>query len=466
MPFSATALPAPVDNGSGTGVITLSETLPAGTIIVAWALSTNASLVTGPNDSQSNVYHTLLYSGLNFTGELPEYHLPQLIAWTRVDDPAWGPGGVLNPGDTITGFGAVNWRAVAFQGIPVDAQPTLLDTQGAAGYAADTPGITSTASDSPPVLIIGAVQGVSTDYPNVYDDGWTLYSPNPFPAVPAPPSVTVGGGYVAVADLTDSGIVNDQRFHVFYQPMAAQLVGFYGHLTGDDPYTVSPTITGLRTGFGTGSWSTFHEGHWLINWWGFEVIPESASGPWILSTRAGQCHIAYADEGNIIYQRTNFPETALEDAIGVTSGGEDASPRMVEIEPSLHSRIRLVFEREGSALKTDSDDNGDTWSTPVTVFAAGTHPDIAYDPRSQTILYATYNGGELIGRVQGPAESVPGAEFTFMDNSSTPLSADDASFHVTPAADNADSWLLVLQSGGEIKRYQSTDDAETWEELP
>lgn len=463
MPYAAIPLPAPVDNGSGTGVITLTEALPAGTIIVVWGFGVGA----GPGDSGGNIYHVLVRKGMVLGNEQLEWDRQYQVRWARVADPIYG-GDALGVGDTIQIFQILNFRAMAFSGVPVDATPTLLPTSAAAGYPADTPTLTSAATQGPPVLIVGLAMGCNTDYPNVYDDGWDNYSPNPYPAVPAFPAVSAGG-FTEAANLTDTGVPFDQVNGAFYQPMAARLVGFYERKAGTGPYTVSPTITGLGTGFGTNTgvddWSALHEGHWLIHWWGFETVSDAIPGAWVLITRAGQGHIAYSDETGIRYQRSDHPTGTLGAEIAVTDLAGDVEPRMVEV---LHERgrIRLVFAYEGAdTYQTWSDDNGATWSDPVSLIAGGIHPDILYDPASQMILYAAYVSGELKGRLQGPGSATPGTTFTFVDSASVPLPVDDAYFHIAPSATNTNVWVLVLIDGGEMKRYQSTDKAKTWAEI-
>lgn len=188
---------------------------------------------------------------------------------------------------------------------------------------------------------------------------------------------------------------------------------------------------------------------------------DEGDSPWNLETRLGQYHIAYAHSSGIKYRQSDFPAPPFAfTAVSVTATAGDDNPRMAEI---LHERslVRLVFQRSGVVYRTDSYDDGASWSDPVTLFSAGSHPTIAYDPRSLCTLYACYHGGALKGRLQEPGDSEPGAEYAFT-GIDTP--ADD-SFHIAPAGDAVGTWMLVMKTGTSIKNYRSTDEGVSWSEV-
>lgn len=189
---------------------------------------------------------------------------------------------------------------------------------------------------------------------------------------------------------------------------------------------------------------------------------DTGSSPWNLHTFSGQYQIAYAHAAGIRYRRADhsIPPFAFA-AVAVTTTAGDDEPAAAELLAE-RLRVRLVFHRAGVIYRTDSDDDGETWGDPVTLFAAGSHPTLAYDPQSLCTLYACYNGGALKGRLQEPGDSTPGSEYT-LDIPDIP--ADD-SFHLSAALDGSRRWLLVMKtSGGAIKNYLSTDEGVTFAEV-
>lgn len=196
----------------------------------------------------------------------------------------------------------------------------------------------------------------------------------------------------------------------------------------------------------------------------FHGLGEYADGPWNLQTRGGQYHWAYSEAGEILYHRSehSYPAAAA-GPFSLADGGDDHQFRMIEATYPA-GRVRGTWVRAGDVVTAYSDDDGETWSDPVTLWADAKNPTVAHDPRSETTLYAAFVTDHLEGRRQGPADSSPGTAFTLTDGSS-PLAVDDATFHLFPAADTSGRWLLVLVDGGDVKNFWSGDDGSTWEEV-
>jgi len=189
--------------------------------------------------------------------------------------------------------------------------------------------------------------------------------------------------------------------------------------------------------------------------------PGPGDGPWNLETRGGRYQFSYPEAGVIQYRSSVYSGPIFVTSSVVTGGGDDSQFRMCAVSYPA-GRVRGVWRRAGAVVGAHSDDDGNTWSSPVTLWATAKNPTVAYDPRSETLVYAAYVTDHLEARVQGPSDSSPGTAFHLTDGSAD-LAVDDATFHIQPAYDTPGRWLLVLVDGGTVKNFQSVDDCESWD---
>lgn len=213
--------------------------------------------------------------------------------------------------------------------------------------------------------------------------------------------------------------------------------------------------------------------------WEHCECPGAGSNPWCMHTRPGWYHIAYAaTSGAIRYRRSSRvygPPWTVD--VVATAPGEDQIDRAPRMILDRRGAVRLLFTRTGGDVwLTQSHDDGATWSEPVELFTGAARPTLNVHPLSRRILYAALraegeSGGVLVGRQQGSGENEPGEEFTLQlwdadTETFADFTVDTDTFHVSPAPEAPDRWLLVCVREGNIVNFYSPDDGLTWRPVP
>ena len=200
------------------------------------------------------------------------------------------------------------------------------------------------------------------------------------------------------------------------------------------------------------------------------AVQGARRSPANLQSAWGQYHRAYVLTGQgVRFDRSDgtVPPYVLYQ-VTVTADPTDTWPRFGR---DWRAHLILLFQRGAAGAEavyeTESMDDGATWSTPTVSFASGKYPVIAVDPETGAVLRAVYRSNTLVGTYQGPADSAPGAEFTFRDANGANLLVEDDAFDVAAAPEGARRWLLVARKQGEslLRDFWSGDDGESWTEL-
>jgi hypothetical protein len=187
----------------------------------------------------------------------------------------------------------------------------------------------------------------------------------------------------------------------------------------------------------------------------------AGTGPWCWADRDGAFHIAKATAAGIVYLRTDYFTGGIVSTAAVTLTATDLRPRMVRL-PYSPQRLVLVFERGGAIYRSDSFDDGATWTTPASVLASCTKPTISIHPNGTLLIAGKTAAHKLQGMTQAPGETSLSAAFTFQDSAGADLVFADDVFHLVGEATGPGRWLLVTQSGGNIGLRRSADDGASW----
>jgi hypothetical protein len=187
-------------------------------------------------------------------------------------------------------------------------------------------------------------------------------------------------------------------------------------------------------------------------------------GPWNFHTILAHYHAASDDKG-ILYERSEGPTPPFAASVQITTDPAHTQPRMVH---DWRGRWLLLYTDNSSGspkvVEIVSHDDGDTWSHPRTVFMSAKHPMPAGPlPYSGCVLYAAYDGGNLLIERSYPGDLSPSASFTAQDDAGAALVVDDASFGLSQAPDGPGRWVLHALQGGTRHHLLSTDDGESWE---
>ncbi len=149
--------------------------------------------------------------------------------------------------------------------------------------------------------------------------------------------------------------------------------------------------------------------------------------------------------------------------VAVTADTADRSPRMVR---DGDNRIILTWLRFADVLEVFSDDDGETWSEPLTVFTGATQTTINVDEATGLVLRGALISNEVVVSRQYPGDAAPGVEIpATVYPGAPPLELDDAGFHFSMAHEGPARWVLTGVAGGEVVNYASADDGATWELL-
>ena len=173
----------------------------------------------------------------------------------------------------------------------------------------------------------------------------------------------------------------------------------------------------------------------------------------------------------------------------VTRNANDDNP---SLGMDNSGRLHLVYDTQSSpgttttprvavSYETYSDDDGQTWSTPVEMnIPKGMFPRVYVSPEG-TIYRAAYvddgtgqNSGVIQGQIQYPGDTVPSAPFIFQKyNAATsaliPISVQQGAFSIDMERDGSGRWILTCLEAdlATPSEYLSADDkGGTWVLLP
>ena len=162
--------------------------------------------------------------------------------------------------------------------------------------------------------------------------------------------------------------------------------------------------------------------------------------------------------------------------ISITAQSGDESPSLAEDARGL---LYCLFHRPSQgAMLSRSDDDGDTWGTPVLAISGGAHPAMA-SCEGRTLCAAVTTTGTAPNLVRhitavyrGPGDPLFGTPYTFRFSAAggtlTPLSVADDCFSIVFTDENAGRMgMHVLLSGeGLTSDWWSADNGETWTRIP
>ena len=192
--------------------------------------------------------------------------------------------------------------------------------------------------------------------------------------------------------------------------------------------------------------------------------PTKNTRAWI--DREGLHHVIGVNATGVAYFRTDTAAGSIRVRAQITSTATDKDPALIRDLSGQVARLWAVFSRGGDTYRLYGTDDGETWSSPVSVIAGGTHPNIAIQPRTGAVMIAAYVAGVIKGVVQYPGDSSPSSSVTFKDDAGANLAPGDDTFGLVAEYGSVDRWLLTITKGGAIHRYQSWDETGmTWIEI-
>ncbi len=149
------------------------------------------------------------------------------------------------------------------------------------------------------------------------------------------------------------------------------------------------------------------------------------------------------------YAAANYTERA----VGTTA--TESGVGIAYIEGRIDA-IAVVYEVSGAILRTESVDEGNTWSTPVSI-ATGTYPQLAYCAAQYTemLCYMNASHAVCVRTKRGTADWSSEIEVC--------AGADGDTATVTWTSNSRGVvWVVHHQGSGGIARYTSADNGRTW----
>ncbi len=232
--------------------------------------------------------------------------------------------------------------------------------------------------------------------------------------------------------------------------------------------------------------TTGSEGYlWAAHWGGKEwfrmrpwrgafwvgAVAEAGGWIWNFINRLGHFYRAWSVETGVRITRSRDHLSRLPWAEDVVIGLPD------DRRPTLHglgstSPVWALWERAGSVMQAKSLDDGRSWSEPVTIMA-GAFPTGNQSGSGWRVLAClvydsgTSGPGKIRIRRQGPGQASPGAAFFAKDQTTADIKVEDGTFHVFPANDSTDTWILSAIPEGETDpaEWRSLDDGLTWKRV-
>lgn len=201
-------------------------------------------------------------------------------------------------------------------------------------------------------------------------------------------------------------------------------------------------------------------------WRGWFVLHAEAatggSGPSVWGDDLGQRWIATIAGGGVrLYSgRTGTEVSEFPDEIQVTTNEDDTAP---DGAASSDGALYLVWQRGTDVYRGVSYDDGQTFD--IESVGAGLNPRVTSDDLG-TVAVAkfTYNSGSsgpgrIAVQVKRSYETAFGSFVTL------PVDVDDTGFDISSIKSSGGEWLIVATASGSLKKFQSRDDAMTWEDV-
>jgi hypothetical protein len=185
-------------------------------------------------------------------------------------------------------------------------------------------------------------------------------------------------------------------------------------------------------------------------WSGFvfrDVVSGSPFSPFLYQHAFGQLYRLAVVNGTVNLWRSDFstPPWALT-AVNASGGTVDTDPALTIDHQT--DRAFVVFGRSGAAMEIYSDDQGATWSMPVTIISGGARPTIATG-HDGTIIRAALVGTVIKCTIQRPGDPSPSAAATWVDAAGVALSLQDDRFHLAQEYSGGERWIATMMITGD-----------------
>jgi hypothetical protein len=200
-------------------------------------------------------------------------------------------------------------------------------------------------------------------------------------------------------------------------------------------------------------------------WRGWFVLHEEAagagSGPSVWCDDLGQRWIATIASGGVrlLRGRTGSLVASLPQEIQVTVDATDTKPDGVA---GADGAIWLVWQRGTNVYRGVSYDDGETFD--ISSVGAGLMPRVACDDLGTVAVakFAYNSGSSGPGRIS--VQIKRSHETAFGSFVTIPVDVDDTGFDISAITSTGGEWLVVATSTT-LKKFQSRDDATTWEDV-
>jgi hypothetical protein len=168
--------------------------------------------------------------------------------------------------------------------------------------------------------------------------------------------------------------------------------------------------------------------------------------------------------GDLWFQRAHVAGPPFAWDLQVTTVGDVTYPYSYVLG---WGRSHVLYERAGpNAWLIASDDEGETWGTPVLILSAATRPFGAVCPFTGLEVVAGYKAGTIVAkrRESGDLDGTFGPEYTFKLAGGVDLQVEQDTFAFYVGHEGPSRWFLHCRPLGEggTATYWSGDDTETW----
>lgn len=205
----------------------------------------------------------------------------------------------------------------------------------------------------------------------------------------------------------------------------------------------------------------------------YSVLPLDSltAWPWNLVVPWGHFYRAQSGAEGIRVKRKKGHHPGMdwaEDALIGNPG--DIRPTM--FWHSCMGAVSVVFERLGVVLESRTLDDGRTWSIPEEIMP-GRYPTSNASGSGWRIRAAMEfdsgdsGPGKIVLVRQGPGDATPAAPVYATDETGSNIKVEEGTFHIYPAGDARDLWVLTAVAEGEIEpaEWVSTDDGLTYKRV-
>jgi hypothetical protein len=209
-------------------------------------------------------------------------------------------------------------------------------------------------------------------------------------------------------------------------------------------------------------------------WRGFSWLfdsEEPSRWVWNYINRSGKFYRAEVRDTGIVVRRSRtfkpLGSWAEESEIGIAG-----VIRPVLFGGGKSERVWVAFENEGDVLWCFSNDDGRTWSEPVSVMA-GNYPTGNSSQSGWKILASLVfdtgdsGPGKIRLRRQSPGSATLATAYFAKDETAADIKVEEGTFHLFPANNSQDAWILTAVPEGETDpaEWISRDDGLTWKRV-